>query len=73
MNGSNKAVRILLYEVYGFLGYADWAVDLQKEGGSGSDSSSSSDDSSLSTGYIAPSIWSEATPVVTGLPGQTLV
>lgn len=73
MNGSNKAVRILLYEVYGFLGYADWAVDLQEEGGSGSDSSSSSDDSSLSTGYIAPSIWSEATPVVTGLPGQTLV
>jgi chitinase len=72
MNGTNKAVRILLYEVYGFLGYADWAVDLEEEGGSGSDSSSSSG-GSLSTGYIAPSIWSEATPVVTGLPGQTLV
>ena len=72
MNSTNKAVRILLYEVYGFLGYADWAVDLQGEGGSGSDSSPSNG-ASLSTGYIAPSIWSEATPVVTGLPGQTLV
>ncbi|KAL5040862.1 hypothetical protein BDW71DRAFT_201835 [Aspergillus fruticulosus] len=71
MNESNKAVRILLYEVYGFLGYADWAVDLQGEGGSATSSSSSA--GSLSTGYIAPSIWSEASPVVTGLPGQTLV
>ncbi|KAL2834835.1 hypothetical protein BJY01DRAFT_259367 [Aspergillus pseudoustus] len=69
MNASNKAVRILLYEVYGFLGYADWAVDLQGEGGSSSGSSSSSSSSSssgasLSTGYIAPFIWSEATPVI---------
>jgi chitinase len=72
MNSSNKAVRTLLYEVYGFLGTADWAIDLQSDG-DGSDSSSSSTSGAASMGYIGPTVWSEATPVVTGLPGQTLV
>lgn len=70
MNSSNKATRTLLYGVYGFLGTADWAIDLQSEGDGSSSSSSSS---SVSIGYIGPTIWSEATPVVTGMPGQTLV
>ncbi|KAL4733816.1 hypothetical protein BDV11DRAFT_175333 [Aspergillus similis] len=70
MNSSNKAIRTILYEIYGFLGVADWAIDLQSEG-DGSSSSSSSTTTSI--GYIGPTIWSESTPVVTGLPGQTLV
>ncbi|GIJ99593.1 hypothetical protein Aspvir_001727 [Aspergillus viridinutans] len=71
MNDSNKAIRILLYELYGFLGTADWAVDVQSEGGSSS--SSSSDDNTTSMAYIGPTVWSEATLVVTGMPGETLV
>ncbi|KAJ5097120.1 hypothetical protein N7456_007841 [Penicillium angulare] len=73
MNDSNKIVREILYnEIYQFAGIADWAVDLQSEGDS-DDSSSSSSDSGSSTVYIGPTIWSEATPIVTALPGETLV
>ena len=74
MNDSNKAVRTVLYESLTFLGIADWAVDLQSEEGDGDSSSSSSSSSSgHATVYVNPEIWNSTTPVVTALPGETLV
>ncbi|KAI0875547.1 class V chitinase Chi100 [Hypoxylon argillaceum] len=74
MNSTNKAVRTELYEGLAFLGTADWAIDLADPGTDGEDNGSgSSTDSSASTIYVNPDIWSSATPVVTALPGVTLV
>lgn len=71
MNETNKAVRVELYKSLGFLGFADWAVDLQSEDGT------SSDNDTDSTGddfvYIDPEIWGVDSPHITALPGQTLV
>lgn len=76
MNATNKAVREALYLALGFLGTADWAVDLADPGTDGllGDSSSSSSSSSANeTIYVNPDIWGLATPVVTALPGVTLI
>ncbi|KAI0903547.1 class V chitinase Chi100 [Ustulina deusta] len=75
MNSTNKAVRTELYEGLTFLGTADWAIDLADPGTDGEDNGSgtSTDSSSASTIYVNPNIWSSATPVVTALPGVTLV
>ncbi|KAJ4424540.1 hypothetical protein N0V82_000864 [Gnomoniopsis sp. IMI 355080] len=76
MNATNKAVREALYDALGFLGTADWAVDLAVPGTDGllGDSLSSSSLSSANeTIYVNPDIWGSATPVVTALPGVTLI
>ncbi|KAI0476854.1 class V chitinase Chi100 [Xylaria cf. heliscus] len=75
MNSTNKAVRTELYQGLAFLGTADWAIDLADPGTDGEDNGSgtSTDSSSASTIYVNPDIWSSATPVVTALPGVTLV
>ncbi|KAL7946919.1 class V chitinase Chi100 [Trichoderma barbatum] len=69
MNDTNKASRKALFPLIGFLGSADWAVDLQSEDGGNSNSGSSSGQ----TIYIDPSIWSSVTPQVIAPPGATLI
>ncbi|KAJ8126287.1 hypothetical protein O1611_g7351 [Lasiodiplodia mahajangana] len=75
MNSTNKAIRTGFYEGLTFLGTADWAIDLADPGTDGEDNGSgpSTGSSSDSTIYVNPDIWSSATPVVTALPGATLV
>lgn len=72
MDDANKATRKALYSALGFLGSADWAVDLQSENGQGNGTSSSSN-SSVHTIYVDPGIWSSATPLVNAPPGATLI
>lgn len=67
MDEDNKATRKALYPSLNFLGTADWAVDLQSENGQGGKSSSHKNV------YIDPNIWNSASPVVTGVPGVTLI
>ena len=71
MNDSNKAVREVLYEGLTFLGFVEWAIDLNPYSGIGGSSTTYS--TSPCYGYIDPTVWAEATPVVTGMPGCTLV
>ncbi|KAF3063036.1 hypothetical protein CFAM422_010321 [Trichoderma lentiforme] len=71
MNDTNKASRKALFPAIGFLGSADWAVDLQSD--SGGDSGSNSGSSSGQTIYVDPSIWSSVTPQVVAPPGATLI
>lgn len=75
MNATNKGVREALYLALGFLGTADWAVDLADPGTDGlpGDSLSSSLFPANETIYVNPDIWGSATPVVTALPGVTLM
>lgn len=71
MNDINKATRKAFYPLVGFLGSADWAVDLQSDNGGDLNS-----DSGLSSGeiiYIDPGIWTSAAPQVVALPGATLI
>ncbi|KAJ5708299.1 glycoside hydrolase [Penicillium malachiteum] len=69
MDDDIKAVRKELYTSLNFLGSADWAIDLQTS----NDTSNSSSSSTATTIYIDPTVWTEATPVVTAQPGGTLV
>jgi chitinase len=71
MDSDNKAFRERLYQQIGFLGTADWAVDLQSN--SGGAGGGTGDDDSSSTIYIDPGIWNSPTPVVTCVPCATLV
>lgn len=71
MDKENKATRKALYPPLGFLGTADWAVDLQVDAGkpgNGGGGGSSND-----TIYIHPDIWKSATQAVTAVPGATLI
>ena len=69
MDEDNKATRKELYPLLGFLGTADWAVDLQV--GSGESDGDGSDGSTLI--YVHPDIWQSETQAVTAVPGATLV
>ncbi|KAI1464711.1 class V chitinase Chi100 [Daldinia caldariorum] len=70
MDEDNKATRKALYPSLNFLGTADWAVDLQSDTGSDSESGK---DGSGDTIYINPDIWASASQQVTGAPGATLI
>ncbi|KAK1766312.1 killer toxin subunits alpha/beta [Phialemonium atrogriseum] len=70
MDDDNKVFREGLYQGIGFLGTADWAVDLQSDSGTGD---GSGDSDSSSTIYVDPGIWNSPTPLVTALPCATLV
>ncbi|KAI0975409.1 glycoside hydrolase superfamily [Xylaria arbuscula] len=71
MNDSIKSVRQGLYTGLSFLGIADWTADLQGSGTSGDSSSTGSNSSE--TVYVNTDIWASKTPIVTALPGVTLV
>jgi chitinase len=58
MDDHNKATRAELYASYGFLGTADWALDLQSFNG---DSSEGGNDAIIS---INPSIWNSGSPTM---------
>ncbi|KAJ5737959.1 glycoside hydrolase [Penicillium malachiteum] len=67
MDEDVKAACLRLYESMSFLGTADWAIDLL------TDNNSSTTGASACLIYIAPSIWDEAEPTVTAIPGCTLI
>ncbi|PNY28158.1 Class V chitinase Chi100 [Tolypocladium capitatum] len=70
MDKGNKATRKSLYKGLTFLGTADWAVDLQAEGGGASPPGSSSSNETI---YISPDIWHSPNPQVAAQPGVTLI
>jgi chitinase len=68
MDEGNKGTRKALYPPLGFLGIADWAVDLQAN-----DDGADDDGSSSETIYINPDIWNSETLSLTGPPSAILI